>query len=197
MSSTSDRQPTRLQQEVRADATAPDGQRRVEADPRHEVTRPEFQLFLSAERDAAEFRQVAQRVRGMLVQTNVHFRRLSDLLDECLPADRTVQDRIARAVSMPTTELDALRRSRVDPLTVSLYALLNLAREFGISQPQLRGLIQADHERFADTQASARGGADADGWVAFDAASARLSDENPSRFTSEYGLTSDDEAASS
>jgi hypothetical protein len=146
---------------------------------------PEFRLFLEAERDAAELRAVARSVRETLSRAGARYRRLSDLLDECLPADKAAQDRIARAVSMPTTELDALRSSRVDPLTVSVYALMCLADAFGISESNLRRLIQSDHERFGLTGASARGGEESDPWAAFDTARVRLTAENPARFTTD------------
>jgi hypothetical protein len=139
-------------------------------------------MFLDAERDASELRAAARVAREALAHSNVRYRRLSDLLDEWLPADRAAQDRIARAVSMPATELDALRRSRVDPLTVSVYALLCLADAFGISPAHLRSLVGADHERFAGAKASARGASEVDGWAAFDSACDRLTAENPARF---------------
>lgn len=146
---------------------------------------PDFRLFLDVERDASELRAAARAARDALAHSGVRYRRLSDLLDEWLPADRAAQDRIARAVSMPAGELDALRRSRVDPLTVSLYALFCLADAFGIPVAQLRALVSADHERFAGARASARGVPDGDGWAAFDAAHARVTAENPARFSDE------------
>jgi len=145
----------------------------------------EFRMFLNAERDAAELRAAARAARDAIASAGVRYHRLSDLLDEWLPADKAAQDRIARAVSMPAAELDALRRSRVDPLTVSLYALLCLADAFGIPDQDLRSLVRADHERFAGAGASARGVRDREGWQAFDAAHARLTAENPARFNEE------------
>lgn len=154
----------------------------VPSDP---MAAPEFRMFLNAEHDAAELRAAARAASETFARSGVTYRRLSDLLDEWLPADRAAQDRIARAVSMPTTELDALRRSRVDPLTVSAYALVCLADAFGIPSPHLRSLVRADHERFAGTGASARGAPEQDGWRAFEAAWERLTAESPARFTTD------------
>lgn len=160
-------------------------ERGVPARPADASVPAEFRMFLDAENDARELRAAACAAREAFARSGVRYRRLSDLLDEWLPADRAVQDRIARAVSMPATELDALRRSRVDPLTVSVYALLCLADAFGISPDQLRALVSADHERFAGAKASARGAVEGDGWAAFDSACNRLTSENPARFNAE------------
>lgn len=137
----------------------------------------------AAERDAAALREAARAAREFLAQTPSAYQRLSDLLDEWLPADRAVQDGIARAVSMPPTELDALRRSRVDPLTVALYPLVSLAEAFGVSGEHFRALVCADHERFAGARATARGRDTDEGWAALDAALERMTAENPSRFS--------------
>ena len=153
--------------------------------PADNGARPEFVSFLLAERDAAVLHDAARTARESVLRSGVRYRRLSDLLDECLPAQRDVQDSIARAVSMPPTELDGLRRARVDPLTVSAYALLCLGDAFGVPPQALRNLVEAEHQRFPSTGTSARGQTLASAWAAFDEASARLTAENPARFTTD------------
>jgi hypothetical protein len=145
----------------------------------------DYRQFFEAERDASELRAAARAARETLAESSLPYRRFSDLLDELLPADRTAQDRIARAVSLAASELDALRRSRLDPLAIPPYPLFCLAEAFGIELPQLRRLIQGDHERFAAASASARGAAsDAEGdpWASFDRTWDRITAENPARF---------------
>jgi hypothetical protein len=146
----------------------------------------DYRQFLEAERDAAELRAAARAAREMLAESSLPYRRFSDLLDELLPADRMAQDRIARAVSLAAGELDALRRSRLDPLAIPPYPLFCLAQAFGIELPQFRRLVQADHERFAAASASARGSVsegEGDPWVLFDQTWDRITAENPARFT--------------
>jgi hypothetical protein len=145
----------------------------------------DYRHFLEAERDAAELRAVARAAREMLAEAALQYRRFSDLLDELLPADRSAQDRIARAVSLAASELDALRRSRLDPLAIPPYPLFCLAVAFGIELQQFRRLVQADHERFAAASATARGAAQdpaEDPWASFDLAWERVTSENPARF---------------
>ena len=146
----------------------------------------EFRIFLAAERDSAELHAAARVARQAMASGGTPYRRLSDLLDEVLPAEKSAQDRIARAISLGSSELDALRRSRLDPLQVSPYPLLCLADVFGIDVHRFRMLLKADHERFVDATASARGSvADAsESWQAFDEAWERLTSENPARYTS-------------
>lgn len=145
----------------------------------------DFRQFLEAERDAAELRAAARAAREMLAESSLPYRRFSDLLDELLPADRTAQDRIARAVSLAASELDALRRSRLDPLAVPPYPLFCLAEAFGIELPQFRRLVEGDHIRFAAASASARGAAseeEGEAWALFDRTWDRITAENPARF---------------
>ena len=145
----------------------------------------DYRYFLEAERDAAELRAAASSARAILGTAALPYRRFSDLLDELLPADRNAQDRIARAVSLAASELEALRRSRLDPLAITPYPLFCLADAFGIELQHLRRLVQADHERFAAASASTRGAAQEpseDAWEAFYRAWDRVTAENPARF---------------
>ena len=146
---------------------------------------PEFLAFLDAARDAAELRAAANVARELLRASGPAYGRLSDLLDEVLPTDKGAQDRIARALSLASSELEALRRSRLDPLAVSPYPLMCLADVFGLDFAQFRRLVESDHARFAKGVVSERGGVhdEANSWNALEQAWERLTAENPARFT--------------
>lgn len=142
-----------------------------------------WRLFQDASESAAALRKAAARAQEILGPRGWAVTRLSDLLDEVLPTDRAEQDRIAQAIALPASELDALRRHRVDPLMLSPFAIVNLASEFGIPREQLNQLLIADHKPYENTSVSARGAAIADAWSQLDAEWDRVRSENPARFT--------------
>jgi hypothetical protein len=141
-------------------------------------------LFKEADQSAAALRTAAAKAREILTAKDWTVRRFSDLLDEVLPVDRRQQDYIAKAVALSASELDALRRHRVDPFALSLFSLVTLADEFGIQRDAFRALLEEDHKPFKKAHASARGGGDPTDWSEVDRAWARLRAENPARFTS-------------
>lgn len=77
--------------------------------------------------------------------------RLSDVLDEALPADPDACAAIARLLDLFPEALDGLRRHRVDPLTLppaSLEGLVRFAHAARIAPDLLRIMIEQDRVKF-------------------------------------------------
>ena len=107
--------------------------------------------FQHMRQDADELLRAARRAAEIFRARPVtSFARLSDLIDEVLPANHMAELRIARAIDMAPETLARLRARQLDPAGAPELglALASLGRVFGLSREDFLKLASADHAGF-------------------------------------------------
>jgi len=138
--------------------------------------------FRRRRQDLDELITLSQEARALLRTRAIDsFQRLSDFLDEVLPADPKRASRLARAVSLEPSALNRLRRGELDPVRTSHGAIAQLLQALGIDRGTLRRLVAADHAKFGTVVSRGADTLADDDWQGLEAALDRLDLDSPTR----------------
>lgn len=129
---------------------------------------------MNHELDVARFRELKaqassvttlrHRVQSILARRPLRsFDGFGHFLDAVLGEDQQVMDTLARTVHLPSTTIEQLRASELDPFATSLEKVAYLGFLLGIDTDDFARLADIDHTRFARHSDSVFARSDGDG----------------------------------